>query len=91
MPSFAAGGCLAGAVGRILRAMNRRLFFTSMGAFAVAPLVGAPLLGCEGRDQAPAGGGDDFAAAMASFRAFVVPTGVEASLAFHPLRMKRPG
>ena len=70
--------------------MNRRLFFTSVGVLAAAPIVGGALLGCEGRDQAPTGGGDDFALAMASFRAFVVPAGMEASLAFHPLRMKRP-
>ena len=71
--------------------MNRRLFWTSVGALAVAPLVGASLLGCEGRDQAPTGDSGDFAAALATFRKFVVPVGIEASLAFHPLRMKRPG
>ncbi|MBA2539545.1 MAG: hypothetical protein H0V17_07920 [Deltaproteobacteria bacterium] len=63
--------------------MDRRSFFTSLGAAAAVPLVG-----CTGRDE-PARAGASVAAQLIEMRTFPIPEGVEVALPFTPLRRKR--
>jgi hypothetical protein len=64
--------------------MDRRSFFTLVGAAGLSPLVG-----CTGRDLATPTP-DQFGPELAKFRHYIVPEGIEPALDFRPLRQPKP-
>jgi hypothetical protein len=64
--------------------MDRRSFFTSVGALAATALIG-----CVGRDSPLRVGGNSFAAELQKLRQFAIPPDLEPSVTFHPLRRNK--